>query len=92
MEISAGPVTPSRQLLPGGSGGTPNAKRPTSIQPATTPDGPLMDQATTSAAIYKIQHRHGPMEPWSVSVQDALVDHAGHIDHGRGTSTTGAQT
>ena len=42
-----------------------------------------MDQATMSAAICEIQRCLGPMESCSVSVQDALTDHAGHIDHGR---------
>ena len=42
-----------------------------------------MDQTTMSAAIYEAQRRLAPMESWSVTVQDALSDLAGHIDHGR---------
>ena len=42
-----------------------------------------MDKGTTNAAIYEFQHRIAPMESRSVSINDALADHAGHIDHSR---------
>ena len=83
METSANLATPTRRPAPGGISSTPNAKRPTSIQLDLTPDGPLMDQATMSAAIYEIQRRLAPMESWSTTVQDALGNHAGHIDQAR---------
>ena len=49
----------------------------------TTPDGLPTDEGTMNAAMNELQRRIAPMESWSESLNDALADYAGRIDHGR---------
>ena len=52
--------TPTRRPTTGGS--SPNAKRPQTIVPVTTPDGPLLDLPTASKEIYILKRQFEAME------------------------------
>ena len=56
-------------------------KRPQTMELVMTPDGPTMNVDQLNAAVYTLQRQVAAMEPWANSVNAALGDHAGHIDH-----------
>ena len=70
--------TPTRRPTTGG--GSPNAKRPQTIVPVTTPDGPLLDLPTASKEIYILKRQFEAMETWANSVNTNTADHASHLD------------
>ena len=70
--------TPTRR--PNTGGGSPNAKRPQTIEQVTTPDGPLLDQQAASKAIYALQRQFASIESWANGVNANAADHATHLD------------
>ena len=63
-----------------GTGNLPNAKRPTTIDPIVSPDGPLLDQAHASKEIYALKRQFQAIEKWANGVNANAADHAQHID------------
>ena len=61
-------------------GSSPNAKRPATIDPVTTSDGPQLDGAAASRAIYELQRKFTAIENWANGVNANSADHATHID------------
>ena len=50
------------------------------MDPATTPDGPQLDGAAASRAIYELQRKFTAIENWANGVNAISADHASHID------------
>ena len=61
-------------------GNSPNAKRPTTIDPVVIPDGPFCDQSQASTEIYALKRQFQAIENWANGVNANLADHASHID------------
>ena len=77
----AGASTPTRGATRAATGGnSPNAKRPGTIHPITTPDGPLLDQQQASKEIYALKRQFLAIENWANGVNAKLADHATHFD------------
>ena len=70
--------TPTRR--PTAGGGSPNAKRPQTIEQIATPDGPVLDQQAASKAIYALQRQFASIESWANGVNANAADHATHLD------------
>ena len=80
---ASGGATPPRgqsRAAATGTGNSPNAKRPTTIDPITTPDGPLIEQAQASKEIYALKRQLQAIENWANGVNASLADHASHFD------------
>ena len=85
MDTSSGPLTPTRRAAAAATGGSPPAKRPVALVPVHGPSGAaeagLMDQQQITSAIRELQQKYVNVEAWASIVNDAIGDHAGHIDH-----------
>ena len=79
----AGASTPTRR--PAAGGGSPNAKRPGTIDPVVTPDGPLLDLQAASKETYQLKRQFMSIENWANGVNSNLADHATHLDLNRDT-------
>ena len=75
--VAAPPHGQSRAGQPGLS---PNAKRPQTIDPVVTLDGPLLDLPQASATIYELKRKFEAIETWANGVNANAADHAQHID------------
>ena len=75
---AANPSTPIRRPSP--SGVSPDAKRPPPLSAMTMPNGPLMDLGELNSAMYDLQRKFGGIEEWAKVMNDAITDHAGHLD------------
>ena len=74
-------MTPTRGATrPATGGGSPDAKRPGTIDPITIPDGPLLDQQSASKEIYALKRQFQAIENWANGVNANLADHASHLD------------
>ena len=66
--------------------GSPAAKRPALIAAMHGMTGPLMDAATMNQFMYNLHYKVEAMEQWAATVNDAVTDHAVHIDNAKGKS------
>ena len=62
---------------------SPKGKRPANIDLVVTPNGPLLDQAAASHAIYELQRQFESIEAWANGVNANAAAHATHIDRQR---------
>ena len=77
----AGASTPTRGATLAATGGSSlNAKRPGTIDPITTPDGPLLDQQSSSKKIYALKRQCQAIENRANGVNANLADLATHLD------------
>ena len=78
---ASGAVTPPRGATRSATGGaSPNTKRPSTIDPITTLDGPQLEGAAASRAIYELQRKFTAIENWANGVNANSADRATHID------------
>ena len=75
---SAAGVSPSAA-----TGGSPAAKRPATIAAMQGMTGPLMDAQTMNQFLYNLHYKVEAMEQWAATVNDAVTDHAMHIDNAK---------
>ena len=66
--------------------GSPAAKRPAPIAAMHGMTGPVMDAATMNQFLYNLHYKVEAMEQWATTVNDAVTDHAVHIDNAKAKS------
>ena len=79
MPTGGGSTTPIRERDPCAARAT-GGERPAPIDVVTSPYGPEMPFAIISKTLYAMQCKLESMETWAGTINDALADHADHID------------